>query len=90
MSQDTDKHTPASPEVQPSEVRDELEQDNISHEGEPMRPSKNQTDAQSHMGAMEDNVTSVMPPVSGPPNLTESGDDEENPDITPQNELTPG
>jgi hypothetical protein len=43
------------------------------------------------MGATEENVTPVMPPVTGPADFTgeeEPGD--KNPDVIPQDELTPG
>ena len=80
--------TPASPEVQPANVREELDQDDITHQGHMSEPSRDKTDAQKHMGAMEDNVTNVMPPVAGPADLV--GKDEGDQNISARKELTPG
>ncbi|HEX2916481.1 MAG TPA: hypothetical protein VH186_37325 [Chloroflexia bacterium] len=88
MSQDKEQ-APASPETQPAEVREELDQEQITHEGSPLRGSEDKSDYERHMGAMEDNVTSVMPPVEGPANLTGS-EGEEDSDVNPRSELTPG
>ena len=55
---------------------------------EPARPGDVN---QSYMGATEENVTPVMPPVTGPAELT--GDEhpsDKNPDVNPRDELTPG
>ena len=89
MSQESTREAPTSPEVQPKEIREELDQENISHQGNRLPSSKNSLDAQRHMGAMEDNVTPVMPPIIGPARLTEAEEDEDN-DVNPHSELTPG
>ena len=94
----TDKSTdpiPQSPEVQPAQVREELDQDQVSHEGhrEATRGGKPST----HLGATEDAVTPVVPPMRGPGNLVgpaAAGDSrDESPDdqlIDPVDEITPG
>jgi hypothetical protein len=87
--------TPQSPEVQPADVRDELDQNQVSHEGRPeaTRGGKPST----HMGATEDEVTPVVPPMRGPRNQvgadaagdsrSESTDEQL---IDPVDEITPG
>jgi hypothetical protein len=87
MAEKNDK-TPPSPEVQPSEVREELDQEHVTHEGVPMIAANNPQDGQQHMGAMEDNVTSVMPPVTGPSDLL--GHEREDEQVNSRTELTPG
>lgn len=94
----TDKSTdpvPQSPEVQPADVREELDQDQVSHEGrrEATRGGKPST----HLGATEDEVTPVVPPMRGPGNLVgpDAGGDsrDESADellIDPVDEITPG
>lgn len=89
MSQESYRDVPTSPEVQPKEIREELDQENITHVGNPLPPSRNRLDAQRHMGAMEDNVSPVMPPIIGPARLTEAEEDEDQ-DVNPHSELTPG
>lgn len=89
MSQESYSGPPLSPEVQPEEVREELDQENVSHQGNRLPPSKDRFDAQRHMGAMEDNVSPVMPPIIGPARLTEAEEDEDQ-DVNPHSELTPG
>ncbi len=79
---------PASPEVQKPAVRQELEQEDVSHEGHKSDPSHDKSDAQKHMGAMEDNVTNVMPPYDGPSDLISKNEGDQN--ISSRNELTPG
>ena len=86
---------PQSPEVQPAAVRDELDQDQVSHEG---RPEANRGGKPStHLGATEDAVTPVVPPMRGPGNLVgpdaagESHDESADaPLIDPVDEITPG
>jgi hypothetical protein len=89
MSQESFSGTPLSPEVQPEEVRDELDQEYVTHQGDKLPPSRDRFDAQRHMGAMEDNVTPVMPPVIGPARVTDAGDEDDH-DVNPRTELTPG
>ncbi len=88
MSNEADQKLPSSPETQPAEVREELEQDLITHQGKPAEPAKDNSDSQTHMGATEENVTPVKTPMSGASKVTEP--DEEEQDINPQTELTPG
>lgn len=89
---DENKHpSPTSPETQSARVRDELNQDDVTHQGVPLEPARDKSRPQSYMGAKEENVTPVMPPVTGPTDLT--GDEQasdKNPDVHPQDELTPG
>ncbi|HET7079320.1 MAG TPA: hypothetical protein VFM49_17945 [Chloroflexia bacterium] len=86
---------PQSPEVQPADVREELDQTQVSHEGrqEATRGGKPST----HMGATEDAVTPVVPPMRGPGNLVgpeAAGDSRDEPTdeqlIDPVDEITPG
>jgi len=86
--EDNTSSVPASPEVQKAEVREELEQDDVSHEGHKSVPSGDKSDAQKHMGALEENVTNVMPPVDGPSDLIGKNEGDEN--ISSRHELTPG
>lgn len=91
MTQDNDNPIPASPETQPASVREELDQADVTHQGTPVEPARPGDSAQSYMGATEENVTPVMPPVAGPADLT--GDErpsDKNSDVNPQDELTPG
>ncbi len=91
MTQNNDNPTPTSPETQPTGVRDELDQEDVTHQGSPVEPARSGDATQSYMGATEENVTPIMPPVSGPAVVT--GDEkpsDKNPDINPRDELTPG
>ena len=49
--------------MQPADVRDELDQTQVSHEGRP------KATASTHLGATEDEVTPIVPPMRGPGNL---------------------
>ncbi len=91
MTEENKNPIPASPETQPSDVREELSQEDVTHRGVPAEPARDGGDTQSYMGAMEENVTPVMAPVTGPSDLTggEKSSDK-NPDVNPQDELTPG
>ncbi len=82
-------NVPASPEVEPAEVRKELHQTDVTHKGVPVEPAKNPDDVQSYMGAKEENVTPVRAPVTGPTHLIES-DSDNNDDLEPRTEITPG
>ncbi len=62
--------------------------DEASHEGKPLPPSKSSHDAQRHMGAMEDNVVPVMPPVIGP--AVNDDSTEEDHEVDPHADMTPG
>ncbi len=90
--------TPASPEVQPPAVRRDLHQTDVTHEGNPL-PADSATQSAS-MGATEEQVTSVQPPVSGPANLVgdsvpagdphDSAGEDDEPLIDPADMITPG
>ncbi len=54
----------------------------ITHQGEPLKPLKNQRDALRHAGTLEDNVVPVTPPMYS------IAAEEEEPH--PHFELTPG
>jgi len=92
------KPTPASPEVQPPAVRRDLHQTGVTHEGTPL-PADSSSQSGS-MGATEEQVTSVQPPVSGPANLVgdnvpagdprDSADADDEPLIDPADMITPG
>lgn len=47
----------------------------VTHQGEPLLPPTNTKDAQKHMGALEDNVTPIMPLVAGPLRFEETEDE---------------
>lgn len=91
MTQENKNPVPTSPETQPADVREELSQDDVTHQGVPAEPARDEAEPQSYMGAMEENVTPVMAPVSGPSDLTgDEQTEDKNPDVNPQDELTPG
>ena len=103
---DPSKDTPQSPEVQREYVREELEQDQITHKGDKRdAPDKHatqteQAQASRHLGAVDDEVVPVVPPMSGPADLVGErdenaqgnengkGDDEEL--FDPYDHITPG
>ncbi len=93
------KATPTSPEVQPPAVRRDLHQTNVTHQGSPL-PADSSSQSGS-LGATEEQVTPVQPPVSGPANLVGSsvpaGDARDTSDgvddaplIDPADLITPG
>ncbi len=92
------KATPASPEVQPPAVRRDLQQTGVTHQGDPL-PTDSTTQSDS-MGATEEQVTPVQPPVSGPANVVgdsvPAGDSSDTtgiadePLIDPADLITPG
>ncbi len=104
MANETKPSTPESPEVQEEYVREELEQDDVSHAGEWRTGStaqQNNEDASKSLGATEDEVVPIVAPMSGPADVVgekrqnaqgnESGHTEigeEN--VDPRDELTPG
>ena len=79
---------PQSPETQPADVREQLDQDLISHEGTRRSGDESGEAHSGYMGAVETEVTPVMPPVRGPDDLVSQGDGDD--DIDPADELTPG
>jgi hypothetical protein len=94
--------TPQSPEVHEPEVRDELDQDLITHQGDYRKPTTGPlARGGHHLGALEDENVPVLPPMSGPADLL--GEDDVNAQgnedgktkpgdemIDPREELTPG
>ena len=95
--------TPKSPETQAPNVREELDQDLITHQGERRMPANGAKvhGGKHHMGALEDENVPVTPPMSGPADLI--GEDDENGQgnetghtkvgeetFDPREELTPG
>lgn len=95
MAEKPPARVPQSPEVAPSAVREQLQQENVTHEGaeEAVRAEP----ADQHLGANETEVTPIRAPMRGPGNLVgagASGDSREEPDgeelIDPADEMTPG
>lgn len=104
MALDDQQVTPKSPEKQDDYVRDELDQEFITHQGD-YRSAKPTPESAAlrgkHLGATDDEVVPVTPPMSGPADLvgernenaqgnetgsTEVGEES----IDPRDELTPG
>ncbi len=83
-----DKTIPQSPETQPPEVREELAQSNISHDGVARDVDAVQPGDSSQLGAVEDEVTPIAPPMQGPGDLV--GDEDSLMGIDPVDEITPG
>jgi hypothetical protein len=91
MTQVKPNPAPASPETQPARVRAELDQEDVTHQGTPAEPARPGDDPQGYLGATEENVTPIMPPVTGPADITGPENlSDKNPDVNPQDELTPG
>ena len=103
---DDKQETPQSPEVQEKYVREELEQDEVTHKGEYRTGATGQHqqdggDASKSLGATEDEVVPIVPPMAGPADIVgekgqnaqgnESGDTELGEEmLDPRDELTPG
>lgn len=102
MAADSDKGTPQSPELQEPYVRDELDQDQMSHQGEWRKPPTGpQAHKGQHLGAVDDEMVPIIAPMSGPADLVgeknenaqgnEDGDTDIGEEmIDPRDELTPG
>lgn len=100
----SDTPAPQSPEKQAEYVREELDQDMITHQGDYRKADTTQTADRSpsqHMGATDDEVVPITPPMAGPADLVGKHDEnaqgnetghtkvgEET--IDPRDELTPG
>lgn len=96
--------TPQSPEKQAEYVRDELDQELITHQGNYRTAAKTPgtPEGQSgHLGATDDEVVPITPPMAGPADLlgeedvdaqgNETGDTEVGEEMfDPRDELTPG
>ena len=102
MTQDKAQGTPQSPEVQGQETRAELDQDNVTHQGD-YRQRKDGPGARGggHLGATDDEVVPIVAPMAGPADLigqndpnaqgNETGDTKIGEEmIDPRDELTPG
>ena len=89
MAAECEAGVPQSPETQSPDVREQLHQDQVSHEGTTRTGAQTWPDAATHMGAVDTEVTPIMPIMRGPSDLVgeeESGDDL----IDPADEITPG
>jgi hypothetical protein len=95
MADDSMKPTPQSPELQPAGVRDQLHQTQVTHEGE--AESVEGSSQSAHLGATDEQMTPITPPMHGPGNLVgpdAAGDSRDEPTdaplIDPVDEITPG
>ena len=104
MSNNDSQGTPKAPEVQEPYVREELDQDMITHQGDkrgPVSPTEQGGERMKHLGANDDEVVPVVPPMSGPADVV--GERDENAQgnesgstdigeesVDPREELTPG
>ncbi|HYP20676.1 MAG TPA: hypothetical protein VEY08_11430 [Chloroflexia bacterium] len=102
MTGQRQEETPQSPEVQPEYVREELDQELVTHVGEYRQPEAGgPTGGGMHLGAVDTEVVPIVPPMSGPADLigernqnaqgnedgtTEIGEEL----IDPRDEITPG
>ena len=100
-AKDDEAGTPQSPEKQEEYVREELDQDMITHQGDYRQAGGSPTapaDRSKHLGATDDEVVPITPPMAGPADLIgESNEDAQGNDgeagdemIDPREELTPG
>ena len=95
MQEDHSQNTPQSPETQPADVREELHQENVTHEGEPRSAEGVGPTPSSHFGAVEDDQsghvdqTPVTPPMEGPYDLL-GDDDRQDVDVDPHREIPGG
>jgi hypothetical protein len=89
MADAREAEVPQSPETQPPEVRDELDQTQITHEGTARDGDDVDTNTSSHLGAVEDEVTAVQAPMRSPEDLV-GNDDQGEQIVDPADEITPG
>ncbi|MDQ6694952.1 MAG: hypothetical protein M3014_11135 [Chloroflexota bacterium] len=70
-SDSTGHQEPQSPEVQAPYVREELDQEFVTHQGEwrTGAGSKGSADGMSHLGATDEEVVPIVSPMSGPADL---------------------
>ncbi len=106
MNSESNAGIPQSPEVQESYVREELDQELVTHRGDYRAASSEEKHGaedgnRMHLGAVDDEVVPVVPPMSGPADLVgekdidaqgnETGDTEVGEElIDPRDSLTPG
>jgi hypothetical protein len=83
----TDQTIPQSPEEYPTNVRRELSQHDVTHEGEERQADEGEGRS-SHMGAVDTEVTPVTPPMEGPSEVTEGEIDDAG--IDPAEEIPGG
>jgi hypothetical protein len=88
MAGPREAEVPQSPETQPADVRDELDQTQITHDGR-ARDGDTGSTPSAHLGAVEDEVTPVQPPMRSPDDLVGDEDQDET-EIDPADEITPG
>ena len=79
---------PQSPETQPPDVREQLGQEQISHDGTAQRGGHPHPRTWQQ-GALETEVTPITPPMRGPADLVSPEQDDDDL-IDPADELTPG
>lgn len=102
MANDKDAAPPQSPEDQAAYVREDLDQDMITHRGDwrKAKPGERPRPGE-HLGALEDENVPIVPPMAGPADLVgekdedaqgnETGDTEVGEEMfDPRDELTPG
>jgi hypothetical protein len=81
-----EEKVPQSPEEYPADVREELQQTDVSHVGE--KRTQGDSEMSNHLGAKETEVSTVTPPMTGPSQVTQGPLDDA--DIEPREELTGG
>ena len=100
----TSKEMEQSPEDHEEYVKDDLDQENVSHQGDWRKGTSafsGKRDGDRHLGATEDEVVAIVPPMAGPADIVgehdenaqgnETGDTEVGEEmIDPRDHLTPG
>jgi hypothetical protein len=101
----TDEQDEQSPESHEEYVKDDLDQDNVTHMGEWRKghsgTKSGERDGDRHLGATEDEVVPIIPPMSGPADVVgehnenaqgnETGDTDIGEEtVDPRDHLTPG
>ena len=106
MADEKGVETPQSPEVHEDYVKEELDQDETTHMGEWRKGATgplggHPSDGSKSLGAIEDEVVPIIPPMAGPADVVgekrqnaqgnESGDTDIGDEmVDPRDELTPG
>lgn len=91
-----DQNVPQSPETQPAEVREELHQENVTHQGQPRDAEGAGPTPSSHFGAVEDDRSGhvdqvpVTPPMEGSYDLVDDDRNLQDIDVDPQREIPGG
>ena len=89
MADSNEIDVPQSPETQSPDVREQLDQEQISHDGTVRSGEQIQPGTSGYMGAVESDVTPIMQLMRGPGDLVSSEQDGDD-IIDPGDELTPG